>query len=357
MNFRNLIRGGLPALVLAFGTNGFVIPAGAQARPENEYVVHNLVSDGTIPADHVDTNLVNAWGLSRSATSPWWVADNGTNLSTLYNGSGMPQSLVVHVPGAPTGTVYNGGPSFVVTNDVVSAPARFLFATEAGTILGWSSAVDATTAEPALDRSSVGAIYKGLAIATTTSGDFLYAADFHNNRVDMIDGTFTIVTPDGAFVDPHLPQGYAPFGIQNLQGRIYVAYAKQDENAVDEVHGPGRGIVSVFDTQGRFIARVVNRGFLNAPWGMAIAPAGFGRFSGDLLVGNFGNGRINAFDLATGGLRGTLRLPDHRPVEIDGLWGIGFGNGAGAGPTNTLFFAAGPDDESHGLFGTITAEE
>jgi uncharacterized protein (TIGR03118 family) len=172
--------------------------------------------------------------------------------------------------------------------------------------------------------------------------------------VDVFDGTFSPATTAGGFVDPGLPAGFAPFGIQNLQGRIYVAYAKQDEDAEDEVAGKGLGFVSVFDTAGNFLARVASGEPLNAPWGLTIAPAGFGRFSGNLLVGNFGNGRINAYDLATFEPRGHLKTADHRPLAVDGLWGIAFGNGVGAGPTTTLFFAAGPDDETHGLFGSIT---
>jgi uncharacterized protein (TIGR03118 family) len=357
MKNRFLHPGALSALVLAFVAAALVAPASARPPAPNSYVVHNLVSDGSIPADHTDPNLVNAWGLVHSATSPWWVADNETAVSTLYNGSGTPLALVVHVPGAPTGTVFNGGTHFVVTNGAASGPARFLFASEDGTISGWNPAVGATQAFVGLDNSAAGASYKGLAIATTAAGDFLYAADFHNARVDVVDGTFHVVSAAGAFVDPDLPAGYAPFGIQNLQGRIYVAYAKQDDEAADEVAGPGLGFVSAFDASGHFLGRVASGDPLNAPWGLAIAPAGFGRFSGNLLVGNFGDGRINAYDLATLEPKGHLKHPNHRPIVIDGLWGIGFGNGVGAGPATTLFFAAGPDDETHGLFGSITAEE
>jgi len=334
----------------------FVIPAVAAPPASNSYVVHNLVSDGTIPADHTDPHLVNAWGIARSGGSPWWVADNETAVSTLYNGSGTPQALVVSVPGAPTGIVFNGGASFVVTNGTTSGPARFLFDAEDGTISGWNPAVNPTQAVVAVP-STTGAIYKGLAIATTTAGAFLYAADFHNARVDVFDGSFHPVTIAGGFVDPGLPAGFAPFGIQNLQGLIYVTYAQQDADAEDEVAGPGLGFVSAFDADGHFLARVASGEPLNAPWGLAIAPANFGRFSGNLLVGNFGDGRINAYDLATFEAKGHLKTPDHKPLAIDGLWGIGFGNGVNAGPTTTLFFAAGPEDETHGLFGSITAQE
>ena len=356
MKTRFFHAGGLSALVLAFVASALVAPASAKPPAPNSYVVHNLVSDGSIPADHTDPNLVNAWGITRSATSPWWVADNGTDRSTLYNGSGTPQSLVVSVPGAPTGTVFNGSASFVVTKGAASGSARFLFASEDGTISGWNPAVAPTEAVIAFS-SPVAASYKGLAIASTAAGAFLYAADFHNAHVDVFDGSFHPVTTAGGFADPDLPSGFAPFGIQNLQGLIYVAYAQQDADAGDEVAGPGLGFVSVFDADGHFLARVASGGPLNAPWGLAIAPAGFGRFSGNLLVGNFGDGRINTYDLATFEAKGHLKTPDHKPLAIDGLWGIGFGNGANAGPATTLFFAAGPDEESHGLFGSITAQE
>jgi uncharacterized protein (TIGR03118 family) len=349
-------NGGALAALLGLTVLAGFAPA---AQAQNSYVVHNLVSDQPGVADHTDPNLVNAWGLVASATSPWWVADNETAVSTLYNGTGTPQSLIVSVPGAPTGIVFNGGGSFVVSSGASSGPARFIFASEDGTISGWNPAVPPPApshqAIVAVDNSAAGANYKGLAIASTASGDFLYAADFHNARVDVFGGNFQPVTMPGGFVDPQLPAGFAPFGIQNLQGRIYVAYAKQDEEAEDEVAGEGLGFVSVFDTAGTFVARVASGEPLDAPWGLAIAPAGFGRFSGNLLVGNFGNGRINAYDLATFEPRGHLKTADHKPLVIDGLWGIAFGNGAGAGPTTTLFFAAGPDDETHGLFGSVTS--
>jgi uncharacterized protein (TIGR03118 family) len=331
----------------------------ALAQKDNSYVVHKLVSDEPGEALNLDPNLVNGWGIARGPTSPWWVAAADTGVSALYSGTGAVQSLVVDVPGEPTGTVFNGGPGFVITDGTFSGPAVFLFASEDGTISGWNPAVPPPApshqAIVAVDNSAAGANYKGLAIASTASGDFLYAADFHNARVDVFGGNFQPATMPGGFVDPQLPAGFAPFGIQNLQGRIYVAYAKQDEEAEDEVAGEGLGFVSVFDTAGTFVARVASGEPLDAPWGLAIAPAGFGRFSGNLLVGNFGNGRINAYDLATFEPRGHLKTADHKPLVIDGLWGIAFGNGAGAGPTTTLFFAAGPDDETHGLFGSVTS--
>ena len=341
----------LAAILAATG-----LTAAAAATGQNAFVVHNLVSDVPGLADHTDPDLVNAWGLTSSPTSPWWVADNETNVSTLYRADGSKVSLVVKVPNAPTGAVSNSSGNFVVTNGTSSGAARFLFDAEEGKILGWNPAVAPTEAVVAVDRSNVGAIYKGLAISSTENT--LYAADFHNSRVDVFDGTFHLVTNPGAFVDPNLPAGFAPFGIQNIGGQIFVSYAKQDADAEDEIAGQGLGFVDAFDQSGTLLGRVVNRGQLNAPWGLARAPASFGPFGGDLLVGNFGNGRINAYEPQADGSYervDALRGDDHMPIEIDGLWAIAFGKGAIAnnGPTDTLFFTAGPDDESHGLFGTI----
>ena len=319
----------------------------APAAEDNSYTAHNLVADTPGTADHTDPNLVNAWGLAASPTSPWWVADNGTDVSTIYRADGTAVPLIVQVPSRPTGLVFW---SFTMR-------AVFVFATEVGTIRGWHPTQGNQTVILA-DRSGEGAIYKGLAISSTTGGDRFYAADFHNARVDVFDGSFTLVTNAG-FVDPDLPAGYAPFGIQNIGGRIFVTYAKQDEDAEDEIAGQGRGFVDAYDLAGNLLARVAQHGQLNAPWGLAMAPANFGRFSGDLLVGNFGDGQINAYQEMPNGHfehRGELRDADGKSLTIDGLWAIQFGHGTpNNGPTNTLFFAAGPDDEMHGLFGAITA--
>jgi uncharacterized protein (TIGR03118 family) len=207
-----------------------------------------------------------------------------------------------------------------------------------------------------VDSSASGAIYKGLAIASTASGDRLYATNFHANRVEVFDGQFHPVISAGAFTDPTLPAGYAPFGIQNLGGTIYVTYALQDADAEDDVAGPGHGFVDAFDTNGNLIRRVASGDELNSPWGLALAPADFGAFSNDLLIGNFGDGRIHAFDPATLEARGPLHSADGPPIAIDGLWALSFGKGAANnanGPANTLFFTAGPDGEQHGLFGTL----
>jgi uncharacterized protein (TIGR03118 family) len=343
------------ALALAAGLAALlIVVAQTGAAGGNSFTVHNLVSDGSVPADHVDPHLVNGWGITAGPATPWWVADNATDVSTLYRGDGTIVPLVVTVPGGPTGTVFNGTTSFVLRG---IGPARFLFATEAGTIRGWNPAVQATEAVVAADRSRDGAIYKGLAIASTSDGPRLYAADFHNARVDVFNGSFNLVMRAGAFQDPNLPAGYAPFGIQNIGGWIYVSYAKQDEEKKDEVAGPGLGIVDVYDANGTFLRRAITGGALNAPWGMALAPNGFGEFGGELLVGNFGNGRINSYRITTQGayqFHATLRKTNGEPIFIDGLWGIGFGNGAASGPLTSLYFAAGPDDEAHGLFGVIS---
>jgi uncharacterized protein (TIGR03118 family) len=351
-----------PTLLALAGLTGLLVIQLRAAEPGNAYLVQNLVSDGSIAAVHTDPLLINAWGLAASPSSPWWVADNGTNVSTLYNAAGVASSLVVQVPGHPTGAVYSGGTGFKITNGPLSAPARFLFAAEDGTISGWSSAVQppppthSFIVVPNAAAPAHGAIYKGLAVASTASGDFLYAADFHNNHVDVFDSSFHPVTVPAAFIDPRLPKGFAPFGIQNIAGKILVSYAKQDDDAVDEIAGDGLGFVNAFEPDGTFIARVASRDALNAPWGIAMAPANFGRFSGDLMVGNFGDGRINVFDAKTFEPKGHLKNTQGKAVVIEGLWGIAFGNNGAAGRDFTLYFAAGPHDENAGLFGRIDAQ-
>src|SRR2546426_9098750 len=331
-----------------------------QSAPSRFYEQHNVVSDGAVPADLVDAALVNAWGLVASATSPWWIADNGSDVSTLYNGNtGAKLALTVSVPSAPTGVVFNGGTGFAVSRGTAAAPARFIFATEQGTVLGWSPTVAATQAVVAVDNSAGGAVYKGLAIASTTAGDRLYATHFHAGTVDVFDAAFHPVS--AGFSDATLPPGYAPFGIRNLGGTIYVTYALQDADKHDDIAGVGHGFVNAFDPGGHLLHRVASRGRLNSPCGLALAPADFGQFGGDLLVGNFGDGHINAFDpehfQGNGELqeRGQLHAANGAPVAIDGLWALAFGNGAGAGPTNALFFTAGPFGEEHGLFGKLVA--
>jgi uncharacterized protein (TIGR03118 family) len=345
-------------LTIAFAVSAVLVlaglPAGATAASDNVYSVTNLVADVSGRAPNPDSNLVNAWGLTSTAGSPWWVSDNGMDVSTVYRANGTTARPPVSVSSAPTGAVSNSSGNFVITNGTDSAPATFIFATENGQILAWTSTVSGNTAMQ--EASSEGAVYKGLAIA----GDRLYATDFHHGRVDVFDGSFQPVNTPGAFVDPGIPAGYAPFGIQNVNGTIVVTYAKQDADAHDDVAGQGHGFVDRFSTSGTFLGRVATHGQLNSPWGIAMAPANFGRFSGDLLIGNFGDGQISAFEPQADGsfeLVGQLRTRDHKVLTIDGLWALQFGKGALAnnGPTTTLFFTAGPDEESHGLFGTITA--
>jgi uncharacterized protein (TIGR03118 family) len=321
------------------------------------YTVTNLVSDQSGHAASVDSTLVNAWGLAALPTSPWWVGDNGTDSSTLYAADGSKVPLTVSVRSAPTGVVANAGDDLVVSRGDAAGPARFIFATESGRIRGWNPAVLPTESKLVVDRGNVGAVYKGLAIAATASGSRLYATDFHNGRVDVFDGRFQRLEIPGAFTDPGIPAGYAPFGIQELAGSIFVTYAQQDPDRVDDVPGDGHGFVDMYDTSGKLLGRVASRGTLDSPWGLAWAPGGFGPFGGDLLVGNFGNGRVNAFRLDNGtfSFAGQLQTDGHA-LTIDGLWALQFGHGAPSnGSTSTLFFTAGPDDESHGLFGTITA--
>jgi uncharacterized protein (TIGR03118 family) len=343
------------ALVASLGLLLTVVMSASarNANGLNTYEVHKLQSDVPGVAAATDPDLKNGWGLTASSTSPWWVSDNETSKSTLYNGNtGAKLGLVVSLPSKPTGTVFNGSTDFVVTTPNATAAARFIFAGEDGTIMGWNGGTAGATAKTIADAS-----YLGLAIGSVGSANYLYAANFPNARVDVFDKSFDLQSWNGAFVDPGIPDGYAPFGIQNQGGEILVAYAKQNEDGDEEVAGEGLGFVSAFGTDGSFHGRVASHGELNAPWGLAWAPDNFGKFSGDLLVGNFGDGRISAYHPGEDGweARGLLKGTDHRPIEIDGLWGIAFGNGALAGPSNTLFFAAGPNEEEDGLFGSITA--
>jgi uncharacterized protein (TIGR03118 family) len=334
----------------------------------------NLVADVPGKAALTDPDLVNAWGLSASPGtdsapgSPLWVSDNGTDKTTLYTGTSATSvaksALVVTISsGAPTGQVFNTDPSGFTVHDAAghSGAATFIFDSENGGIDGWNAGVGATGAGPSTVtetpvRNGANAVYKGLAIAQASDAHtYLYAANFRSGRIEAYDSTFTPVElPGGLFVDPRLPAGYAPFNVQELAGRLYVSYAKQDATLHDDVAGPGHGFVDVFSNDGKFIRRLVTRGALDSPWGLALAPAGFGRFGGALLVGNFGNGRINAYNATTGAHLGELRKSNGQPIVIDGLWGLQFGNG-NAAKTNELLFSAGPDGESHGLLGKIIA--
>ena len=328
-----------------------------QNSQHNGYNVHNLVSDRPSGADHQDTDLVNAWGIAFNPDGVVWVNDNGTGKSTLYDGKGVKQNLVVTIPSpSPTGLVFFGGSrDFLVTGSKV--PSRFIFATEDGTIASWAPILGNTAVEMVSKDSSKGAVYKGLALTADGQRYLLYATDFHNARVDVFDGKFQPVSLSAnAFKDPQIPAGFAPFGIQAINGVIFVTYAKQDEAAHDDVAGPGLGFVNAYDANGVLIQRVAVRGNLNSPWGLALAPANFGEFSNHLLVGNFGDGSIIAYDLDKQAHDGKkLRQTDGKPIIIDGLWGISFGNGLNNLDTNAMFFTAGPNDEQNGLFGRIEA--
>lgn len=350
----------------AFAATSNDLRHGSVARAGNVYKVKRLVADQPGHASATDPNLVNAWGLAAGPTTPWWVNAADGDVSTLYDGTGAIIPLVVDVAGGPTGLVFNGSSDFTVTAGSAyggaSGPSVFLFSTEAGTINGWNPNVPApspsTQSFVVADRSGEDANYKGLAIASTPDGNMLYATDFHNARVDMFDSTFDVVSTATTFVDPDIPAGFAPFGIQAIGDTIFVTYAKQDADAEDEVRGKGRGYVDAFATDGTFMGRVASRSHLNAPWGLAMAAEDFGRFSGALLVGNFGDGQIHAFRATSTGSyepAGVMRNGHGRVLTIDGLWAIAFGNDDAAGPSNALYFTAGPDDEAHGLFGRVKA--
>jgi len=325
------------------------------------YKQTNLVSDIPGMAKHTDPNLVNPWGISFVPTNAFWIADNNSGLSTLYDGKGNIQSLVVTIPpakgdttGSSTGTVFSSfSGAFMVTEKGISGTSGFLFDSEDGTISGWNPLVDPNHAVIAVHNS--GAVYKGLAIAAVHANPYLYAANFRAGTIDVFDKHFAPATLQGSFQDPGIPKGYAPFNIQSLGSKLYVTYAQQDSARHDDVPGQGRGFLDVFDDNGNLLKRLVSHGQLNAPWGLALASANFGLFSNDLLVGNFGNGSINAFDPNTGAFLGTLKDSQNQPVHIDGLWALAFGGGGDSGQPNQLFFTAGIQKEQHGLFGIIEA--
>jgi uncharacterized protein (TIGR03118 family) len=332
--------------------------AAANPHARNAYRQNNLVSDIPGLAHRTDPNLVNPWGMSFSPTSPLWVSDEGTGVSTLYSGAtrrGDPTAivpLVVTIPGAaPTGQVFNGSNRFVVKSGSASGPALFIFASLTGKITGWNPAVPppppSTNAQVAISRPH--AVYTGLAIANTAKGNWIYAANFSGRRIDVFNGKWNAVHM--GFHDPSLPAGYSPFNIQKLGGKLYVAYAKVNPSNGESLAGAHLGFVDKYSLHGRLLGRVASRGALNAPWGLAWAPAhGFGRFSGDLLVGNFGNGHISAFNPANGHFDGQLRRPSGKVIKIPGLWALMFGNGT-AGSRHSLLFTAGIREERHGLLG------
>jgi uncharacterized protein (TIGR03118 family) len=335
-----LVLAGLFAMVFAL----VATPAAAQG-----YLPLNLDSSTPGQAIRTDPNLVVGWGIASSSGSPWWVSNFGSGTSTLYDGFGKPIPLVVTIPpaagangtGSPTGIVFNGTTSdFTVSQGGVSGRAFFIFATFDGTISGWSPAVSFTNAIIGLDNSSHGAIYTGLAIGSNANGDFLFAANYGTGTVDVIDKTFTHVR---SFTDPGVPAGFAPFGIHNINGNLYVTFAPQQFHLVS-----GFGFVDVFDTTGALLKRLVTGGPLFGAWGLALAPADFGVFSNMLLVGNLGNGHINAFDPNTGAFFGPLTDRFGNTLAIEGLWGIGFGNDHASGKANVLYYATGL-----GVFGAL----
>jgi uncharacterized protein (TIGR03118 family) len=335
---------------------------------QQHYLQTNLVSDIPGMAAVTDPNLVNPWGMSRnSSTSPWWVSDNGPGLATLYTGTGAIASLVVTIPtgdpslsstGTPTGQVFNGTTDFALTPGG-SNPARFIFVTEDGTVSGWAGGPTATIKVNTHSKS----VFKGVALASsmTKSGgtaNFLYVADFRKARVAVYDTNFNPVhMGEDAFQDESIPDGYAPFNVQNIGGDLYVSFALQDSQKHDEVDGPGLGYVDVFSTSGRLLHRLQHGNWFSGPWGMTQAPSDFGAYSHNILVGQFGSGQILVFDPVTGKFKGTLNDASNNPITIDGLWDIAFGSGGNSGPSTTLFFSAGLNGEADGLFGTITAVE
>jgi len=341
-----------------------VAPTAAGARPSAAHPASftainqiNLVSDQPNKAAVQDPNLVNPWGMSRGPNTPVWVSDNGADVTTLYRGAvgGAPVSivpLVVGIPGgAPTGQVFNNTTGFIVPG--TGNPAFFIFAGEDGGLSAWNPNVVPPTQAVSLG-SQAGAVYKGLALVHSPFGPLLLATNFHDNRVDVFDSTFTRLNVAGLFSDPTLPSGYAPFNVAAVGDQVFVTYAKQDADAHDDVAGPGHGFVDVYTSYGVRLHRFASRGVLNSPWGLVVAPSSFGHFAGDLLIGNFGDGRIHAFNLASGRFDGTLSDSHHHPIQIDGLWGLLVGDAAAGGP-DSIWFSAGPDSEAHGLLGLLQA--
>lgn len=328
---------------LATSTVGLAAPAGAAG---NSYKVTPLVTDSS-GAPTVDKDLVNPWGMAQSPSSPVWVSDNGTDKSTLYTDSSSPKvPITVSIPGGePTGQVYNSSSGFAVNGGA----SQFIFDSEAGVLSGWDGGSSAVKA-----KTVTNAVFKGLAIATVNGKPRLYATDFHHGKVDVFTSSWSRVKSSTAFRDSKIPAGYGPFGIQALGTHIYVTYAKQDADRHDDVSGRHHGFVDVYSTTGKLTKRLISHGALNSPWGLAMAPSGWGAFGDALLVGNFGDGRIHAYNAKTGALMGTLHNSSGSAIVLPGLWGLLFGNGTSA-PTDALMFTAGPGDEAHGLWGTITA--
>jgi uncharacterized protein (TIGR03118 family) len=323
------------------------------------YVQKNLVSDGAVSAVTIDPNLLNPWGITFFPGGPFWISDNNSGFSTLYNGRGGIVPLVVTIPwapgstvGTPTGIVANTNSTlFIIPN--TTDPALFIFDSEDGTISAWSPVINLTQAQLIIDNSATGAVYKGLALGNNRMGSFLYATNFRSGKIDVFDSTFRPATLAGNFSDPNLPAGFAPFGIANILGNLFVTYAKQDFAKHDPVLAPGLGFVDIFDTNGHLIQRFATRGNLNAPWGVTLAPFNFGQFKNMILIGDFGDGRINVYNPLTSRFVSQLADPSNKTIAIDGLWTLTFGGAQNSDP-GTLYFSAGTNDEADGLFGSLT---
>lgn len=352
---RSLSTGLLGAVLLGLAACGGGGGGGTSAPPPPPptYQVTSLVTDQATTSATTDANLVNPWGLAYGPTTRFWVANQGTATATVYDGLGqmLATPLVVSDPlaagravGGPTGMVFNASTGF--QGDI------FIMASLDGCISGWSAGTAVTRR---VDHSASGAIYTGLAQGITASATYLYAANLAGGTIDVFDAAYAPVTlPAGALVDPALPAGYSPYNVQVLAGKLYVTYAQYTAGNPRETTGAGLGVVSVFNLDGTFVQRLATGGSLNAPWGLALAPASFGPFGGALLVGNFGDGRITAYNAATGALMGQLMGPAGTPISVSGLWGLAFGNDASAGKSTQLYLAAGPQGQTHGLFATIS---
>ena len=338
------------AVLVAAPVSSAAASAARPAAAPNAYTVTKLVADQAGKAPKSDPDLVDPWGMTSSASGPWWVSDRATSRSTIYTLDGTKNALVVSTGGQPTGVVFNPKSAEFDGNS-------YLYATLGGGIEGWKAA-DGTHTILYVDHSVFGTVYTGLTIGTNSSGDFLFAADFHDAEIDVFDASFHPASVAGRFLDPSLPAGYAPFNVQNLGGFIYVTYALQDPTGTHDVPGPGHGIVDQFDADGILLNRIATGGALNSPWGLAVAPTVWGKFSNDLLVGNHGNGRINAYHVkgAAWAHHGVLDLPKGTPLKIAGLRAIALGNGGNGGPVDHLFFTAGPKLGARGLFGYVAAE-
>ena len=351
-------------IILAMALLSFHLLANADDSQRKFYYKQTkLVSDQPGIAKNTDVNLKNPWGIAFNPNGFVWVANAGTGTSTLYDGNGTPVAAlpVVNVPGAsggpgnPTGIVFNASPT-----DFNGSP--FIFANESGSIAEWNPAINTLNARAvtaAVPISGEPPVYKGLALATTSLGQFLYATDFHNAKVQVFNNIYTSIDAKATlgcdFTDPKIPTGFAPFGIQNINGDLFVTYAKQDANRQDDVRGKGLGYVNIFNANGCLVRRFASRGRLNAPWGLALAPAKFGKHSNQVLIGNFGDGVINAYTLAKGRFKDSLRDRKGKKIVINGLWGLAFGNGLNAQPTQSMFFTAGTNNEANGLYGKLEA--